>query len=553
MRGSLPIAGGVVLAVTAGATPARAVDVVTKASPPSVAAGTAQKILWITGNGFAAGDRVALSGDGITELAAPVVVPEAERADGGRGDGIRYTIAVDAAATLGRRDVTVTGADGSTATGAGLVEVTGGGPAPPTMPPSNPVPDAGMPPGPGTNPDPPVPDPSGGVDVVTRASPLHGAQGEQVNLWIVGRTFTDGVTVTFSAPGMGPALVDGLPLPLKVARNVPSEAQKMDGIEFYLRISPETPVGPVNITVTGPDGTSATGNALFTVIEPGAIPPPVPGMGQADVIAGASPPAFRAGRNVSLWIWGRDYEPGANLVFSDPGLHPYSPFEVVQDAGNYPGYDGIRAFMLVDTNVASGPIHVTVVNPNGSQVQSLGHAYPNGLFQVVGNDGPGAGAGGAGGDVEPCLPETAVVEDIAAVEPAEALRGSPLPLAIIGHGFACGATVVISGGGLRAPAGSTPRILRDAADPTLTTLRWDLEVTEDARFGPRDVTVVNPNNSSQTLAEAFEIVEELSGDGGDSGGKAGNISACRAAPGLGASLPGWALLVLPLVVRRRRR
>ena len=522
------------------------VDAVTKASPASVPANTAQRIIWITGTGFAPGDQVAISGDGISEIAAPVVVPEAMRMDGGRGDGIRYTIGVTAEAASGRRDITVTGFDGTSATGAGLLEITGGGVAPPTSPPTGAPPDMGA--NPGTlPPDDNLPPPSGGVDVVTRASPLQGAQGEQVNLWIVGRTFTDGVTVSFSAAGMGPALVEGLPLPLSVVRNAPSET-KLDGIQFFLRISPETPVGPVDITVAGPDGTTATGRALFRVLAPGEVPPPVPGAGNADVITGASPPAFRVGRNISLWIWGRDYEPGANVIFSQPGIHPYARYEVVNEAGNYDGADGIRAFLLVDSNVPPGPVDVTVVNPNGSQVSRQG------LLQVVGADDVGAGGSdGVPGNVDPCLPETANVEDIAAVRPIEALRGSPLPLTVIGHGFACGATVVISGGGLSAPQGSAPRILRDPIDPTMTTLQWDLEVTADARFGPRDVTVVNPNNSTKTLVDAFEIVEELSADGGGAGEKAAGINACSAGAGAVAGGPTWLVLALPLLRGRRRR
>lgn len=522
-----------------------AVESVTAVSPASVAAGAAQKTLWISGTGFARGDRVTISGDGITEIAAPAFVPEAMRPDGGQGDAIRYTIGVAAGATSGRRDVTVTAFDNTTATGVGLLEITGGAVAPPTQPPTAPPtgasPDMGAMPG-------TEPAPSGGVDVVTRASPTAGAQGEQVNLWIVGRTFTDGVTVSFSAAGMGPALVDGLPLPLSVVRNAPSE-EKLDGIQFFLRISPDTPVGPVDITVTGPDGTRATGSAVFNVLRPGDLPPPVAGAGNADTIAGASPPGFRAGRNVSLWIWGRDFEPGAQVIFSNLGIHPYSDFEVVNEAGNYDGADGIRAFLLVNADVPPGPIDVTVRNPNLTQVTRQG------LLTVVGDNGAGAGAaGGAGGGVpvEPCLPETTSIADIAAVRPVEVLRGSPLPLTIIGHGFACGATVVISGGGLRAPPGSTPRILRDGVDPTLTTLQWDLEVDEAARFGPRDVTVVNPNNSSKTLPGAFEIVETLSGDGGVDEKPAG-ISACAFVPGSRASGPLWLAGALLLLGRRRRR
>lgn len=521
---------------------AHAVEAVTSVAPSSVAAGSNQKTLWISGTGFVRGDRVAISGNGITDVAAPQVVLEADRPDHGVGNAIRYTVNIAPDATSGLRDITVTATDGTTATGVGLLEITGGA-APPTMPPTSPPTVAPAPDG-GVAPPTEPPPPSGGVDVVTRASPTAGARGEQVNLWIVGRTFTDGVTVSFSAAGMGPALVDGLPLPLTVIRNAPSEV-KLDGIQFFLRISPDTPTGPVDITVSGPDGTSAVGRSVFTVLEPGQMPPPVAGAGNVDTIAGASPPAFRAGRNVSLWIWGHDFEPGAEVVFSQPGIHPYSAYQVVNDAGNYDGEDGIRAFLLVNSDVPPGPVDVTVRNANGSQTQVQG------LVQVLGPDGSGAGAGGQQTEVEPCLPDTTSIGDIVAVRPAEVLRDSPLPLTVVGHGFACGATVVISGGGLSAPQGSAPRIARDATDPTLTTLQWDLQVDPDARFGPRDVTVVNPNNTTRTLTEAFYVVETLSADGGVGQGSRG-ISACQARPGSG-SVPGAAAMVLLVALGLRRR
>jgi hypothetical protein len=128
-------------------------------------------------------------------------------------------------------------------------------------------------------------------------------------------------------------------------------------------------------------------------------------------------------------------------------------------------------------------------------------------------------------------------------------------LTIIGRGFACGARVALSGGGLRAPAGSTPRIIRDAADPGATTLRWDLEVTADAAFGPRDVTVVNPDNSTKTLVAAFSVVETLSGDGGVGGGeKSAGISACAQRPGsTGGGALGCLVAALGLAAVRRRR
>lgn len=520
-----------------------AVDAVTGVSPSQVQAGTAQRILFIEGSGFAPGVSVQISGNGFTPIAAPAFVPEAMRADHGVGDAVRYTVAIDAAATSGRRDVTVTGPDGTSATGVGVLEVVGGAAPPPSSPPSV-APDMGV--APPTAPPSELPPPSGGVDVVTRASPPTGVQGEQINLWIVGRTFQDGDLVAFSGGALGPAAVNGQALPIKIVKAAPSEDGKLDGIEYYLRIGLDAQLGPIDITVTGPDGSAATGRGVFTVLAPGELPPVQPGAGVADTITGASPAAFRRGRNVSVWLWGRDFDPGAEVSFSQPGIHPYSPYEVVPEAANFPGFDGIRAFLLVDSNVPEGPVDVTVRNVNGTQVTRPG------LLQVFAQGGGAEGMPGP--TVDACLPDTTSIGEIAAVEPHEVLRGSPLPLSIVGYGFACGAKVLIDGGrGLSAPGGSVPHILRDASDPLLTTLRWDLAVDADAALGPRSVTVVNPNNTSRTVAEAFEIVEELSADGGTE--KARGISACTvAAPsprGFGAQ--GLALAGLAALAARRRR
>jgi hypothetical protein len=537
---------------------ALAVDAVTGASPPSRPAGTAQAILWITGQGFTPGATVALAGGGINQIAAPVVVPEAELVDGGRGDGIRWTVSIAADALQGARDVIVTGPDGTMATGRGLFTVGAPGSMPPSQPPTQPP--TAPPTGPGTVP-PSEPEPIPiGVDVVSRASPTYGGQGEQVNLWIVGRTFADGTTVEFSRPGLGPAVAEGVgPLPLKIVRNVAAENGKADGIEYYLRIDPTTELGPVDITVVGPDGTRATGVGLFDIVPAGQAPPD-DGMGNVDSITGASPGAFRSGRNVSLWLWGKGIASGAQLEFSQPGISPYSPYEAVEGAANYPGYDGMRAFLLVEASVPAGPVDVTVVNPNGSR--ATGRA----LVTVVGAGDPLPGSGDAIDDVGTCLPPDTTVEEITRVAPRQVAPGSPLPLAIVGRGFACGASVLLAGGGLQAPVGTAPRIVRSPNDPTQTTLYWDLDVTPDARLGPRDVTIVNPNNSSKTLRAAFEIVEVVVDAGGldagvgdpSAGARGGGVKACsQSGVGLGGR-GGWGFAAMLAVmcaqrIQRRRR
>ena len=253
-------------------------------------------------------------------------------------------------------------------------------------------------------------------------------------------------------------------------------------------------------------------------------------------------------------MWGRGIATGAQLEFSRPGITPYAPYEAVAQAGNYPGFDGLRAFLLVEANVPAGPVDVTVVNPNGTRATGAG------LLTVVAPGEPLPGAGEAVEEVGTCLPPETTVEEITRVVPKQVLPGSPLPLAIFGRGFACGASVLIAGGGLQASAGTAPRITRSVEDPMATTLRWDLEVLPDARLGPRDVTVVNPNNSSKRVVGAFEVVEVITETGLDAGidrvdTRNGGVRACSARPG-GASSEAWGLTVALaglVAVRSRRR
>lgn len=457
--------------------PALAVDAVTAASRKTQYAGTDNAVLWIVGRGFAQGVQANITGDGITVQAADRV-PEGQRIDGGAGDGIALYFSIAADATPGLRDVVVTGPDGRSAIGAGLVEI---------------LPARGEP---GAPPAPEVP-PSR-VDRVTRASPTYAEQGEQVNLWIVGGPFEPGATVAFDNPGLGPATVDGRALPVEVLKNAESEGGEADGIQYFMRVAPDAPPGFVSVTVTNPDGSSATGPELFEVVPTGSIPRGRAGAGDVDSITGASPPGAFAGRDVALWVWGTGFKSGANVEFDHPGIQPYAPPEVVENSRSHPGFSGVRNFLSVAPGARPGPVTLTVVNPNGSR------ASAGGLLQIV--DGTGApGQGGAIADLGNCPDRDTSIAGITRVMPPEVPRGARTTLAIQGQAFACGAGILIPGGGLR-PV-EQPRLIRDSANPFYTTLFWEIEVAPDAALGERAVTVINPNNSAKTLPIGFRVVE----------------------------------------------
>ena len=528
---------------------AGAVDAVTRASRDALPAGTVDAAIWLTGRGFAEGATVSISGDGVTENAAPDVVPEAERIDGGRGDGITYRFALAANATPGTRNITVANPDGASATLENGFTVL---PAEPGVvdPPPMGAPDAGMgiPPDPGNvdppNPggmNPPAPGVDGRVDLVSRASPNFGEQGAQLNIWVVGRSFTAQSQVSFSVPGLVPALYLGAPLPIEVVPLAESEQGAADGIIYFLRIPPDAPVGQVDITVTNADGSSATGAGIFRVVAPGQVAPPVPGDGDVDGISGASPRAVRSGRHVSLWVWGKGFDTGASLTFATPGINAYANPEVVKVSQSHPGFSGLRNFLVVDASTPPGPVRLTVTNPNGTS------AVADDILTVVGAAGGGGGfAPGqdAVGDGGPCPDEVTFIESVDRVVPDEIEQGESVNLAITGRSFACGASVVIPGGGIKAL--DSPRLVRtDPADPASTTLFWQIELTEDAKATPRDVTVVNPNNSSKTLVGAFEVVEVASAK------KEG--FRCTTVPGDPSSQWPWFAWLGAVVLRRRGR
>ena len=348
----------------------------------------------------------------------------------------------------------------------------------------------------------------GRVDAVTRASPSYAEQGSQVNLWIVGHEFEPGAQVSFSQGGLGPALVNEQPLPLTVFPNPASEGGMADGIQYFLRIAggEEAPLGLIDVTVTNPNNnSSAVGRGLIEIVRPGTFPMPEPGSDNVDGITGASPVAANIGRNLSLWLWGVGFRNGARVEFSSPHIREYARSEVVEMSQSHPGFAGIRVFVIVTPEATPGPVDVTVINPNNSR------ATIPGLLTLIEAGNGGGNGNGNGSPIGECPDLNTSIVSIDGVAPRAVPRGGATELVISGQAFACGASVIIPGGGLSA---SGPPILeRDQNDPLNTTLRWELGVSLGARLGPRDVKVFNPNNTHKDLLEAFEIVPANQGGG----------------------------------------
>jgi hypothetical protein len=309
--------------------------------------------------------------------------------------------------------------------------------------------------------------------------------------------------VTFSVPGIGPVLTNGQPIPIKVFPNAESEAGMSDGLQYFVTISPgpETPTGLVDITVTNPNGSAATGRGLLEIVAPGATPRPMPGDGNIDAITGASPRAAFIGGRVALWIWGEGIAPGAQVTFDSPAIRPFREFEVVERSQSHRGYSGIRGFLEIDPSALPGPVNITISNPNGTRQSAPG------LFQLLPNDGQDYVPEDYQGE---CPDLVTSVSGIVDVNPKEWARNTSISIVVDGRAFACGAQILIPGGGLR--AGSRPRLQRNPLNPFETSLVWDIDVSSNAVLGARDITVINPNNTSKTATNAIVIVDDPNED-----------------------------------------
>ena len=135
-----------------------------------------------------------------------------------------------------------------------------------------------------------------------------------------------------------------------------------------------------------------------------------------------------------------------------------------------------------------------------------------GLFSVVPASGNASGApttpqGEISGIQENCLMddyETSVIE-VSAVTPNEVMRGETTEIEIIGSGFACGATVMLRGGGIEKIGQEI--FSRDPINPNLTFFRMRIAVAPDAKLGSRTVIVMNLNGSIKSK-DALTVIEE---------------------------------------------
>jgi hypothetical protein len=465
----------VLIALTAVA---QASDGTPKVTPKVQLAGDQTATFWLSAHGIEPPFEVHVSGDGIEQTRTPYLVPAVE---GSEGDGVVVDMAIDWQATPGPRDVWLEDASGLRVIRQAFM----------LLSPRSPVDTYAQ---------------AIRVDAVSRASPSYARPGEQINLWIVGQGFEPGSQVSFDKPGVGPATVNNQPLPTEVFLRSQGVNGEYDGIQYYMQIDGPDVVmpGPVNVTVTNLDNSATTGFGLFEILPVGQTAPPVDMNKPVDAITGASPRAVFLGRNVSLWVWGEGFAPGAQIEFLSPqtggayqGIQSYTQAEVVEHSTSHPGYAGIRAFLLVDAMAPQGAVDVRVTNPNGTSQTAPG------LFSLVAAT---EGAVGSNGQYTPseggCPPAGTPIQEITSVSPGQVVQGEGFELVITGYGFACGAAVSISGGGM---VEVSPLALVPGNDVTPSVLSWRLKALDTARTGARTISVINPDNASKVQEGAFAV------------------------------------------------
>ena len=496
------------------------------------------------GRNFA--DDVMISftgGQGVSIVGAVELVLGSDAGDG-RGDRLTFTASASATTAVGVLNLVVESGDESRTkySALNIRPGAGGSTGPSDPPPSDPNDQPDTSGGGGSLYD-GLPDrESGKINIVTRASPPKGELGGQVNLWLEGREFPSDITIKFGVD-MNDILpaedADGMPIsPPQVYRNTSDTNGEMDGILYYIRIGYTAPLGDVPITLQSPStGASYTADEIFEIVPEGeGLIFNGEGAEDIEAVTSASPVAIRAGRNAAMWILGEGFNIDSEITYSNPALNQVRDAEVVINAQNAPGYDGIRSYLLVPPTAPPGPVSVTVTNPNGTTQQGID------LFEVVApSDQSGSGLPSGGGtcladEVEP------VISDIVGAEPSEVYPGQEVDLRIYARGLACSATFLLFGGGIDVL--SEPRVFQSPSDPSLRFFQMRIKVDVNAPLGPRAVTLLNPNGSTKSREDTFSVVSNENGL---------TSTACRQGWGQQGALSLLGILFFVSLYRRRER
>jgi len=292
--------------------------------PPSGNQGETLQVT-INGNGFDEGAAVSF-GEGVQVIElVPTALRRSRQVRALAQNRLVVVVQIDPGAALGSRAVTVTNPDGSTVT----------------------APDAFL--------------------VTTAAEPLRfngvepgsAKQGETVQVTLLGDGFLPGAVVSF---GEGVQVQSasvgkrGLKAASCGVKRIKALAETR--LTVTLTVDPDAALGPRDVTVTLPDGRSATLNGAFEVLT-SAIPL---------VLDGVSPNSGKQGESLRVTLSGGGFVPGAEVDFGE-GITVQNPV-VSKRSGKTGGVKPLADHVLtVDLIIAPtaprGPRNVTVTLPDG--------------------------------------------------------------------------------------------------------------------------------------------------------------------------------------------
>lgn len=174
---------------------------------------------------------------------------------------------------------------------------------------------------------------------VASAAPAAEPQGATATVTITGTNFVNGATVSFANPGI---TVES------------THFVSVTEIKATIEIASGAATGTGNVSVTNPDGDTATGSGAFTV-DPGPV------------LTAVSSDAADQGASFQVTISGNGFENGATVSFSNPGITVAS--SSVSSATQ------ISAEISVGSSASTGASSVTVTNPDGSSATIGGSIY----------------------------------------------------------------------------------------------------------------------------------------------------------------------------------
>ncbi len=339
--------------------------------------------LTLTGTNLVNGAGVVFSGTGITVNTVTFNSPTQ----------LTVNISVAPTATIGARNVTVTNPDGGTATCNNCFTVNTG----PTL---------------------------------TTVTPNARGQGFTGNLTLTGTNLVNGAGVVFSGTGITVNTV---------TFNSPTQ------LTVNISVAPTATIGARNVTVTNPDGGTATCNNCFTV-------------NTGPTLTTVTPNARGQGFTGNLTLTGTNLVNGAGVVFSGTGI--------TVNTVTFNSPTQLTVNISVAPTATIGARNVTVTNPDG------GTATCNNCFTV--NTGP----------------------TLTTVTPNARGQGFTGNLTLTGTNLVNGAGVVFSGTGIT---------VNTVTFNSPTQLTVNISVAPTATIGARNVTVTNPDGGTATCNNCFTV------------------------------------------------